>query len=232
MIRAAYTIALTLVFINTFAQDSIVKYRSTAIQGSVSHFLLLGAKYPQLTQYFPSAVISVKSFGTDSIYNAKEKYHFTISAGAALSRFSLTDPSYYYNMLDKRPIIIRSQRYFGGFGINYRKSISRKLILDADLVPCVEIVWDKGEETRVDTALQETREYFDIYQGLHLFGHVKLEWKTYASYGFFFSLSGNLPVLNSLGKREDPYGDSFKGQIMAGVGLVYFHRSKGKFPRR
>ena len=109
---------LLITSINFFAQDSIVKYRVTTIQTSASHFFLVAPKYPQLPNFFPSGIISIKSFRTDSAFNPEKKFHFMITFGAAHSRFSLTDPEFFKNKLDKSPFYVSSKRFFGGFGLN------------------------------------------------------------------------------------------------------------------
>ncbi len=188
MIRSKQIIILFFLLVssfNFFSQDSIVKYRITTVQASCSHFFLVAPKYPQLPRFFPSGIISIKSFRTDSIFNPEKKFHFMISMGAAISRFSLTEPDFFKNILDKNPIYVLSKRFFGGFGLNKRYSVSKKFMLDIDLAPCYLIIWDKSEETRGDTALQESKGYEDIYQGLNLLVGAKLEYKTAGNYGFF-----------------------------------------------
>ena len=190
-IKKIISILFLMASINFYAQDSIVKYRVTTIQTSLSHFFLVAPQYPQLPRFFPSGIISIKSFRTDSVFNPEKKFHFMISLGAAASRFSLTDPEFFKNKLDKSPLYVLSKRFFGGFGLNKRYSVSKKFMLDIDIAPCYLIIWDKSEETRGDTALQESKGYEDIYQGLHLLVGAKLEYKTSVNYGFFFQSVGH-----------------------------------------
>jgi hypothetical protein len=204
-----------------------MKYRATAIQASLDHFFLLGPKYPQLPLFFPSGIVSIRSFHTDSLFMQEKRLHFMITVGAAGSRFTLAEPAFYTHMLDKTPFRISSRRYFGGFGVNYSIPVKHKLVLDIDLAPCVEIIWDRSEETRPDTSLQETKGFEEIYQGLQLFAHVKLQYPLRGNYALFLSVAGNLPLMNRL-YSDVEYSDRFTGQLFIGIGLTYFYKTTHK----
>ena len=211
------------------AQDSLFKYRVTSFHGSVSHFMLAGPQYPQTTSFFPSAALSLKSANADSNYNQLGKKNFMITVGVASSRFLFSDDIYFRNFLNKSPMLVFSKRFWGGFGINYRKEISQKLILDLDVAPIVQIIVDKSEETRTDTASWESRGYEDIYEGLHVYANAKLEFKSSDNYAFYFTVSASVPLLNRfVDNGDDKYRDQFKGQLFAGVGMRYFYKSKRK----
>jgi len=226
------SIFLLLFSLNFYSQDSIVKHRITTVQGSLSEFFIISPKYKEVPAFFPSGAISIKSFTADSLYNAKKKFHFMITMGAAASRYLLSDADFFINFLDKGSMPIYSKRFWGGFGLNYRKPISKKLILDVDVAPCVQIIVDKSLETRIDTASWESKGFEDIYEGLHLYANIKLELKTQSDFAFYFTLSGSFPVLNSfVDNGDEKYHNIFKGQVFAGIGMTYFYKSKHKIER-
>ncbi|MGZ6488690.1 MAG: hypothetical protein ACXVDU_01780 [Bacteroidia bacterium] len=211
------------------AQDSLFKYRVTTFHVSVSHFILAAPQYPQTTSFFPSASLSLKSADADSLYNFLDRKNFMITLGIANSRFLFSDDLYFKNFLNKSPMLVFSKRFWGGFGINYRKEISKKLILDLDIAPIVQIIIDKSVETRTDTASWESRGYEDIYEGLHVYANAKLEFRSNDNYAFYFTVSASVPLLNRfVDNGDDKYRDQFKGQLFAGVGLRYFYKSKRK----
>ncbi|MGZ3902419.1 MAG: hypothetical protein ACXVC6_01900 [Bacteroidia bacterium] len=211
------------------AQDSLYKYRVTSFHASVSHFMLVGPQYPQTTSFFPTAMLSLKSASCDSNYHQLDKKNFMITVGVASSRFMFKDDQYFINFLNKSPMLIFSRRFWGGFGINYRKEISEKLILDLDVAPIVQIIIDKSVETRTDTASWESKGYEDIYQGLHVYANAKLEFRSNDNYAVYFAISASVPVLNRFVDNDDEkYRDQFKGQLFAGVGMRYFYKSKRK----
>src|ERR1700758_1102111 len=201
------------------AQDSL-RYRSTIFDLSASHFIIVSPNYPQVNIFSPAAALSLKSISADSLYNPLKKFNFMITTGAAASRFLFSDDYYFKNFLDKSPMLIFSRRFWGGFGINYRKAISKKMILDIDIAPCVQIIVDKSEETRTDTSSWESRGFEDIYEGLLLYTNLKLEFKTKTNFAFYFTLSGSVPLFNRfVDNGDDKYKDTFKGQIFAGIGI-------------
>ncbi|HXB40184.1 MAG TPA: hypothetical protein VNZ49_06550 [Bacteroidia bacterium] len=209
-----------------FAQDT-VRYRTTSFHLSGSHFVLLGPEFQQTNNFFPSAAFSLKSFRADSLYKAKENFHFILTMGAAGSRFMLTDPSFFVNVPDNRPLPVFSKRFWGGFGLNYRKAVSKKIVLDIDMAPCIQIIVDKSEETRTDTAGWESKGFTDIYQGLLLYANVKAEFFTFKNFAVYASISGSVPMINRFGNHgDDPYHDKFKGQIFIGFGLAYFYKTR------
>src|SRR5207253_655831 len=119
-----------------------------------------------------------------------------------------------------------------GFGINYRKPISDKWIFDVDVVPCVQMIIDKSDETRWDTSFWESKGFEDIYQGLHLYTNLKLEYKTKSNYAFFVTVSGSVPVINRfVDNGDDRYRNTFKGQFFVGIGLTHFYKSKRKIDK-
>lgn len=211
------------------AQDSLFRYRVTSFHGSISHFILAGPQYPQTTSFFPSLALSLKSATADSNYNAIDKKNFMITVGWANSRFMFSDDDYFKNFLNKSPMLVFSKRFWGGFGINYRKEISQKLILDLDVAPIVQIIVDRSVETRTDTSSWESRGYEDIYEGLHMYANAKLEFRSSDNYAFYFTLSGSFPLVNHfVDNGDERYKDRFKGQLFAGIGMRYFYRSKRK----
>ena len=155
-----------------------------------------------------------------------------ITVGAAASRFLLSDDVFFKNFLDKSPMPVFSKRFWGGFGINYRRAISSKLILDIDVAPCVQIIVDKSEETRTDTSSWESKGFEDIYEGLHLYTNIKLEYTTQSNFAFFFTASGSFPLLNRfVDNGDEKYHDTFKGQFFVGIGLTHFYKSKRKIEK-
>ena len=211
----------------SYSQDSL-RYRNTIFQASLSHFILVSPKYPQQeNRFFPSASLSLKSARTDSLYASLKKVNFMITMGAAASRYFLSDEVVFKNFLDKHPMPIFSKRFWGGFGINYRRAISKKLILDVDLAPCVQIIVDKSEETRTDTASWESTGFEDIYEGLHLYTNLKLEIMTKSKFAFYVTLSGSVPLVNRFVDNGDiKYHNVFAAQVFAGVGISHFYKSK------
>lgn len=122
-----------------------------------------------------------------------------------------------------------SKRFWGGFGINYRKAITNKLIFDVDVAPCVEMIVDKSDETRTDTSSWESKGFEDIYEGLHLYANLKLEYRTQSNYAIFVTVSGSVPLLNRfVDNGDDMYRNIFKGQFFVGMGLTHFYKSKRK----
>jgi hypothetical protein len=211
------------------AQDSLFKYRTTSFYLSASHFILASPNYPQTNGFFPSASLSLKSASTDSSFAPLKKLNFIITTGAAASHFLFFDDLYFKNFLDKKPLLVFSKRFWGGFGINYRKRISEKWIFDADIIPVVQIIVDKSIETRTDTSSWEARGFEDIYNGLLLYANLKLEYKTTGNNAFFFSLSGSVPLFNRfVDNGDEKYRDQFKGQLFLGIGVAHFYKSKRK----
>jgi len=227
-IKKILSILFLIISLSFYSQDTL-KYRATTIQGSLSDFFLISPQYPQMPRFFPAGALSLKSSRTDSLYAPLKKFNFVITMGAAASRFLLSDDVFFKNFLDKSPMPVFSKRFWGGFGINYRRSISKKLILDVDVAPCVQIIVDKSEETRTDTSSWESRGFEDIYEGLHLYTNIKLEYKTQSNFAFFFTLSGSFPLLNRfVNNGDEKYHDAFKGQFFAGIGLTHFYKTKHK----
>lgn len=209
-----------------FAQDTL-KYRLTLIQGSASQFFLLGPTYPQVPRIYPAGALSLKSSRTDSVYTPFKHFNFMITVGATASRYLLSDEVVFKNFLDKSPMPVFSKRFWGGFGLNYRKDISKRLILDVDLAPCVQMIVDKSEETRTDTSSWESKGFEDIYEGLHLYTNVKLELKSQGDFSVFFTVSGSVPLMNRfVDNGDDKYKNVFKGQFFVGIGLTHHYRSK------
>ena len=155
-----------------------------------------------------------------------------ITVGATASRYWLSDAVVFKNFLDKRPMSVYSKRFWGGFGMNYRNAISENLILDIDVAPCVEMIVDKSDETRTDTSSWDSKGFEDIYEGLHLFTNVKLEYKTQRNYAFFVTVSGSVPIVNRfVDNGDERYRNTFKGQFFVGIGLTHFYKSKRKLEK-
>lgn len=211
------------------AQDDAdtVRYRSTSFHGSVAHFALLGARYPQYGSFFPSAAFSLKSARTDSTYTSLKNINFVITLGAAASRYLFSDEEFFTHFLIKDPIPVFSKRFWGGFGINYRKSISPKLTIDLDVAPCIQIIVDKAEEGRVDTAFWETRVFTEIYQGLLLYANCKIEYKAKGNFAPYFTVAASAPIINDLAvDGDEQYHDRFKAQLFIGAGVTYYYKSR------
>jgi hypothetical protein len=227
-VRKYFSIFLFLPFFIQ-AQDSLFKYRVTSLHISANDFILLAPQYPQINAFFPAGAVSLKSANTDSLYAPLDKFNFMITAGAAASRFLFSDEDFFRNVLDKSPMLVFSKRFWGGFGINYRRRISEKFVFDMDVAPCVQVIVDKSIETRTDTSFSISKRFEDIYEGLHLYTNLKLECKTKSNYAFFFTVSGSVPVINRFVDNGDTrYYNMFKGQLFVGIGLTHFYRSKRK----
>ncbi len=204
-----------------------VRYRSTSFQCSASHFALLGAKYPQYGSFFPGAALCLKSARTDSTYTPLKNINFMITLGAAASRYLFSDAEFFTHFLLKDPVPVFSKRFWGGFGINYRRSISPRLTFDLDVSPCIQIIVDKAEEGRVDTAFWETRVFTEIYQGLLLYANCKVEYKTSGRFAPYFTFAASAPLINDLAAdRDEQYHDRFKAQLFIGAGLTYYYKSR------
>lgn len=185
-------------------------------------------QYPSYGNLFPGASLSVKSARADSLFIPFKKLNFSIVMGAAASRYLFFNEDYFFNYLDKSPFHVFSKRFWGGFGLNYRRVVNDKLTFDADITPCIQIIVDKSEETKMDTSGWNSMHYENIYQGLHLYAYAKLEYKTQKNYAPFFSISASVPVLNSIARDpgDTPYHNLFKGQLFLGFGLSYYYRSR------
>jgi len=211
-----------------FGQDTL-RYRNTIVQASLSDFFLISPTYPAIPRFYPAGTVSLKSYRVDSLYAPLKNFNFVITIGAAASRYLLSDAEVFKNFLDKSPMSIYSKRFWGGFGINYRKAISNKLIFDVDVAPCVEMIVDKSDETRTDTSSWESKGFEDIYEGLHLYTNLKLEYRTQSNYAIFVTVSGSVPLLNRfVDNGDDMYRNIFKGQFFVGIGLTHFYKSKRK----
>lgn len=214
------------------AQDSL-RYRITTFHLSASQFILISPQYPQSGSFFPSASLILKSALADSAYTPLKRFNFIITTGIASSRFLFSDNLYFKNFIDKSPLLVFSKRFWGGFGINYRRPLSNKFILDVDVAPCVQIIVDKSVETRIDTSSWESKGFEDIYEGLLLYTNIKLEYKSKSNFAFFFTLSGSVPLLNYfVDNGDDKYRNLFKGQFFAGIGVAHFFKSKHKTEQR
>lgn len=209
--------------LGTSAQSDTIRYRLTSFHGAVSQLLVVSPAYPQAGALCPAALLSVKSNRTDSTYVPVKKLNFSIMAGIAASRYLFFNPAYFVNFLDKEPFRVFSKRFWGGFGISYRTRIARRLVLDADLAPCIQIIIDKSEETKTDTSGWNSVAYSNIYQGLHANVFVKLEYQTAGDLKPFLSLAAGLPLLHYLAKDvgAEPYHNLFKAQLLLGAGISY-----------
>jgi len=203
-----------------------IRYRSTTFHGSAAHFVLLGAQYPQFNRFFPSAALSLKSARTDSLYAPLKKINFVITMGAAASRYWFSDAEYFRNFLSKESLPVFSKRFWGGFGINFRRAISPKLILDVDVAPCIQIIVDKSEESRVDTSSWESKTFTEIYQGVLLYTNFKLEYRAPGNFAPFLTVSASVPLANDFAAAHDEkYHNQFKGQVFIGAGVTYYYNS-------
>lgn len=148
--------------------------------------------------------------------------------GAAASRYLFFDERLFTNFIDKSPYHVLSKRFWGGFGVNYRKPISQKLILDVDVAPTILIIVDKSDEAKYDTAGWSSITYENIYQGLQLNLYAKLEYKTKKDFHPFLSIAVAVPVINSLARAaaDEPYHNHFKGQLFIGAGIGYFLKTR------
>lgn len=211
----------------TRGQDTVL-YRSTGFHAAVSDFVLLGAKYPQYGVLFPAATVSIKSSRADSAFNTTRAWNFSIMAGLAVSRYLFFDEKFFVNFLDKSPFHVLSKRFWGGFGVNYRKAISDRFLIDADIAPCLQVNVDKSEESKTDTSGWDSFTYENIYQGLHLNAFVKLEYRTRGSLAPFVSLSGAVPLVHNIARDpgDEPYHNLFKGQFFIGAGVSWYYRSR------
>jgi len=65
-------------------------------------------------------------------------------------------------------------------------------------------------------------------QGIHLNAYCKLEYKMQGSFSPFVSLSASLPLLHTIARDagDEPYHNTFKGQLFIGVGLSYHYHSR------
>lgn len=216
-----------LLSILSYGQDTI-RYRNTCFHGSVSDFILLSPQYPQYGSFFPAATLSLKSSSTDSLYKPLKSISFSILVGIAASRYLFYEEKYFANLPDKSPYHVLSKRFWGGFGINYRKQISKKLVFDVDLVPSIQIIVDKSEETKTDTSGYNSLGFDNIYQGIHLNAYCKLEYKLPGNFSPFFSLSASLPLSHTIARQpgDEPYYNTFKGQLFVGLGLSYYYRGR------
>lgn len=212
-----------------YSQDAdTIRYRSTSFHGSVSDFILLAPVHPQYGSFFPAATLSLKSGRADSLYTPLKNLNFSIMVGAAASRYLFFDEAFFVNFLDKNPYHVLSKRFWGGFGINYRKQISKKLIVDVDLAPCIQIIVDKSEESKTDTSGWNSVIFENIYQGIHLNAYCKLEYKLPGNFSPFFSVTASAPLTHSIARDagDEPYHNTFKGQLFIGFGCSYYYRSK------
>ncbi|HWY37608.1 MAG TPA: hypothetical protein VNY73_03550 [Bacteroidia bacterium] len=211
-----------------FGQDSL-RYRVTSFHVSAAQFIILSPQQQPVNGFAPSAALSLKSARTDSLYRPFKKFNFMITTGIASSRFMLIDEIFFKNFLDKSPMLIFSRRFWGGFGINYRSVLSKKLILDIDVAPCVQMIVDKSIETRTDTSSWESKGFEDIYEGLHLYTNIKLEYNTKSNFALYITLAGSVPLLNRfVDNGDERYHNTFRGQLFLGLGLTHFYRSKHK----
>jgi hypothetical protein len=211
----------------SYGQDT-VRYRNTSFHGSASDLILISPSYPSYGSIFPAAWLSLKSCRADSNFKALKELNFSIMVGAAASRYLFFQDEYFRNFLDKNPYHVFSKRFWGGFGINYRKQLSNKLTLDADLAPCIQIIVDRSEESKTDTSGLNSVFYENIYQGIHLNMYCKLEYKIKGNFQPFFSVSASLPLLHSIARDagDEPYHNLFKGQLFLGLGVSYFYKTK------
>lgn len=222
--RAIYAaIVWLLAALSAVAQLDTIRYRVTSFHGSVSQLLIISSSYPQAGALCPAALLSVKSNRTDSTYVPVKKLNFSIMAGIAASRYLFFEPKYFVNFLDKEPFHVFSKRFWGGFGINYRTRISRRLVLDLDMAPCIQIIIDKSEETKTDTSGWNSVAYSNIYQGLHANIYLKLEYQSKGDFKPFLSFGAGLPLLHYLAKDAgaEPYHNLFKAQLLVGAGINY-----------
>jgi hypothetical protein len=210
-----------------YGQDTI-RYRNTSFHGSVSDFVLLSPQYPQYGSFFPSAMLSLKSSSTDSLHRPLKNLSFSILVGIAASRYLFFEEKFFINLPDKSPYHVLSKRFWGGFGINYRRQLSKKLILDIDLAPSIQIIVDKSEETKTDTSGYNSLGFDNIYQGIHLNAYCKLEYKLPGNFSPFFSFSASLPLSHTIARQagDEPYYNTFKGQLFIGIGLSYYYRGR------
>jgi hypothetical protein len=210
------------------AQQDTIHYRATNFHGAVSDFILLAPDYPKYRGFSPAALLSVKSNRTDSTYTPYKRLNFSIMMGLAASRYLFYDADYFVNFLDKDPYHVFSKRFWGGFGINYRRALAKKLVLDADFAPCIQINVDKSEETKTDTSGWNSVRYENIYQGLHANLYCKLEYQASGELKPFFSLAAAVPILHSIARDEgdEPYHNRFAGQLFIGIGISYCYKSR------
>ncbi len=210
-------------------QDSdTIRYRSTSFHGSVSDFILISPAYSSYGGFFPSAALSLKSGKADSLYRSKKALNFSIMVGAAGSRYLFFQEEFFRNFLDKHPFHVLSKRFWGGFGINYRKQLSEKFVFDVDLMPCIQVNVDKSEETKTDTSGWNSVGYESIYQGIHLNAYCKLEYKLKGDFSPFLSVSAALPLTHTIARdpMDEPYHNVFKGQLFVGIGVSYYYKSR------
>jgi len=223
-----YFFLFTLFYCFTISGQDTLRYRSTSFHGSVSDFILLSPKYTQTGSFYPSALLSLKSSRADSFYWPLKKLGFSIMMGVAASRYLFFDEKIFVNIIDKSPYHVLSKRFFGGFGVNFRRQVSKNIILDVDLAPILHIIIDKSEETKTDTSGWNSVAYENIYQGLHLFAYCKAEYKMKGKFVPFISFSASLPLIHALVRNpgDDPYHNIFKGQLFLGIGVSCFYRTR------
>jgi hypothetical protein len=220
-------LACVLCSVLSYGQDTL-RYRSTSFHGSASDLILISPSYPSYGSIFPAAWLSLKSCRTDSNYKAFKELNFSIMVGVAASRYLFFQDEYFRNFLDKNPYHVFSKRFWGGFGINYRKQLTENLTFDADLAPCIQIIVDRSEESKTDTSSWNSVLYENIYQGIHLNAYCKLEYKIKGNFQPFLSVSVSLPLLHSIARDagDEPYHNLFKGQLFLGLGVSYFYKSR------
>jgi len=215
---------ILLVPIWCMGQDT-TRFKLTTIQASASSFHVSSLN-PQVG-FAPSALISIKSFYTDSNHwQPKKIFHFVVMLGGAQSRFVMRDPIFLKGLYDKSDFYVFSQRLIGGFGLNVRMS-AKKISFDMDLAPCLEIIKDRSDDARPDS-VNGFRFYTDLYRGIQLFANAKVEYKFSDRFGTFISFATSVELVKKIGKDYPLTKNPFRNQTFTGIGLIYYYARKQK----
>src|SRR5688572_18129010 len=110
--KRKWALAVFLCLPGLFCAQDTLRYSVSTVQASASHFHVSSVN-PQAPGFSPSAIISVKSFATDSLGHPHSKIHFMVMLGGAQSRFVVTDPKFLRGLYDKSNFYVLSQRVFG-----------------------------------------------------------------------------------------------------------------------
>ncbi|HXB40183.1 MAG TPA: hypothetical protein VNZ49_06545 [Bacteroidia bacterium] len=221
-----YAFMAFFLYFSVYSQDTCY-YKLTTIHGSCSKFNMVSALNPQVSGFSPSCFISIKSMRTDSHYIQEKKIHFVVMLGSSISLFQMKDPAFLSGLYDKKNFNVLSKRIFGGFGINGRFAAGRRIFIDVDLAPCLEIIRDNSSETRLDS-VKGSKFYDDFYRGIQLFANIKCEYKLNTYWGCFLNFAASMELVKKFGESFPTYKNPFKTQLLTGIGLVYYYEYKRK----
>jgi hypothetical protein len=221
-----YAFVAFFLYFSVYSQDTCY-YKLTTIHGSLSNFNMVSAYNPQIPGPSPSCFFSVKSMRTDSNYIQEKKIHFVVMLGSSISLFQIKDPAFLSGLYDKANFNVLSKRIFGGFGINRRFAAGRRIFIDVDLAPCLEIIRDNSSEIRLDS-VKGYKFYDDLYRGIQLFANIKCEYKLNTYWGCFLNFAASVELVKKIGADFPLYKNPFKTQLLTGIGLVYYYKYKRK----